>query len=305
MRKLVSIILIFLIIPTFYFYLAPEKQTTAKFVVIANRNLVFEVATYAKTVGEILTEQNLNPSFALVSGDEAVNQGMRIVLKRPVTVKIIDGGEETFLATQSDSVGDVLYEQKIGLAPQDRVTPPLNAFLADNLEIVIDRIVDLEVDETAEIPYEILIEQDSAMYYGREEVIEPGKPGSVAKKFLITYKNGVETRRKLLTTNVLANPVKEIRKFGTRVEIERVEEGRASWYAYKVCMCAAHPSYDKGQYVRVTSLVSGKSIIVRINDRGPEQAIHPDRVIDLDSVAFKQFAPLGAGTIGVRVELLK
>ena len=143
--------------------LLPQKRVDAKIVTIASRNLVFEVATHAQTVGQVLAEQNLNPDYALVVGSEAVNQGMRIVLKRPVTVKIIDGGEEIFLATQSDSVGDVLYEQKIGLAPQDRVTPPLNAFLADNLEIVIDRIVDIEVDETAEIPYEILIEQDSAV----------------------------------------------------------------------------------------------------------------------------------------------
>ena len=285
--------------------LLPQKRVDAKIVTIASRNLVFEVATHAKTVGEILAEQNLNPADTLVSGEEAVSQGMRIELRRSVTVKIIDGGKETFLETKSDSVGDVLYELKIGLAREDRVTPPLNTFLADNLKIIIDRIVDLEVNEVHEIPYEIRVDQDPAMYYGREELVVPGKPGSVSQKFLITYKNGVEIARKLLTSKITENPVNETRKFGARVEIEKVEEGRASWYAYKGCMCAAHPYYDKGRYVRVVSPASGKSIIVRINDRGPEQAIHPDRVIDLDATAFKELAPLGTGTIPVKVELLK
>ena len=120
---------------------------------------------------------------------------------------------------------------------------------------------------------------------------------------MITYKNGVEIKRHLLSETVVRIPQTEQRRLGTRIEVEQTEQGRASWYAYKGCLCAAHPSYMKGRYVRVTA--GGKSVIVRINDRGPDQSIYPDRVIDLDSVAFKQLAPLGAGTIGVRAELLK
>lgn len=80
-------------------------------------------------------------------------------------------------------------------------------------------------------------------------------------------------------------------------------EGVASWYAYKGCNCAASPDFPKGSYVKVTRINDpSKSVIVCINDYGPERDIFPDRVIDLDKVAFTQIAPLGAGLTRVKVE---
>ncbi|MFZ6015930.1 MAG: septal ring lytic transglycosylase RlpA family protein [Patescibacteria group bacterium] len=80
-------------------------------------------------------------------------------------------------------------------------------------------------------------------------------------------------------------------------------EGDASWYAYKYCMCAASPDFPKGSYVKVTCADDeSKSVVVRINDFGPERDIFPNRVIDLDKIAFEQLAPLGAGLVKVKVE---
>ncbi len=94
-------------------------------------------------------------------------------------------------------------------------------------------------------------------------------------------------------------------------EEDNVYEGAASWYAYKNCLCAASTIYPKGSYVKVTNIHPtsrkiGKSIIVRINDYGPDPNIHPDRVIDLDKVAFSELAvSLGSGLMMVRVEEVK
>ncbi len=80
-------------------------------------------------------------------------------------------------------------------------------------------------------------------------------------------------------------------------------EGYASWYAYKNCDCAASPDFPKGSYVKVTRVNDPtKSVIVCINDYGPNRDIHPDRVIDLDKIAFQKIAPLGAGLTQVIVE---
>jgi len=81
--------------------------------------------------------------------------------------------------------------------------------------------------------------------------------------------------------------------------------GKASWYAYKGCNCAASPDYPKGTYLVVSAVNSDKSVTVQVNDYGPDRSIHPDRVIDLDAVAFEQLAPLGAGIIEVVVKLLQ
>ncbi|MFH1142440.1 MAG: septal ring lytic transglycosylase RlpA family protein [Candidatus Uhrbacteria bacterium] len=87
---------------------------------------------------------------------------------------------------------------------------------------------------------------------------------------------------------------------------EAMPEGFASWYQYKDCNCAASPDYPKGSYLVVTRADDPeRSVTVQVNDYGPDRSIHPDRVIDLDLVAFKQLASLGVGLIEVTVKFLQ
>lgn len=79
-------------------------------------------------------------------------------------------------------------------------------------------------------------------------------------------------------------------------DTETMMFGKASWYAYKQCMCAASPDYPRGTQLLVTNLNADESILITVNDWGPERDIFPDRVIDLDVVAFEKF---GSRRIGV------
>ncbi len=93
------------------------------------------------------------------------------------------------------------------------------------------------------------------------------------------------------------------------------EEGMASWYGKRFhgrktasgerydmyAMTAAHPTLPIPSYVRVTSLANGKSVVVRINDRGP---FHRKRIIDLSYVAASKLGYIGNGSTRVRVESL-
>ena len=80
--------------------------------------------------------------------------------------------------------------------------------------------------------------------------------------------------------------------------------GNASWYKYKEGLFAASPDFAKGSVLRVHNINNGKYVDVTINDYGPDRKIHPDRVIDLDRVAFEKIASLGAGIVPVRVEVI-
>ena len=81
--------------------------------------------------------------------------------------------------------------------------------------------------------------------------------------------------------------------------------GTASWYKYKNGLFAASPDFPKGSVLRVTNLDNGKFVDVTINDFGPERSKHPDRVVDLDKVAFQKIASTRDGLIKVKVEPLK
>jgi rare lipoprotein A len=66
-------------------------------------------------------------------------------------------------------------------------------------------------------------------------------------------------------------------------------------------MTAAHRTLPMGSRVRVTDTRSGRSVIVRINDRGP---YHGRRVIDLSQAAAQKLGMLNRGTARVRLSLL-
>ena len=81
--------------------------------------------------------------------------------------------------------------------------------------------------------------------------------------------------------------------------------GTASWYKFKNGNFTASPDFAKGTILRVHNLANGKFVDVTVNDWGPERDKHPDRVVDLDYVAFQKIAATSAGLISVKVEPLK
>ena len=93
------------------------------------------------------------------------------------------------------------------------------------------------------------------------------------------------------------------------------ERGLASWYGRKFhgqktasgetydmfAMTAAHRTLPIPSYVRVTNLKNGKSVVVRVNDRGP---FHSQRIIDLSYAAAERLGMVAAGNAPVEVERL-
>jgi len=80
--------------------------------------------------------------------------------------------------------------------------------------------------------------------------------------------------------------------------------GNASWYKHREGLFAASPDFARGSVLRVHNVNNRKFVDVTINDFGPDRKIYPDRVIDLDRVAFERIAPLGAGIVKVRIEVI-
>ena len=100
-------------------------------------------------------------------------------------------------------------------------------------------------------------------------------------------------------------PLKELKPYKMR--------GVGSWYGRKFhgqrtssgepydmfAMTAAHPTLPIPSYARVTNLASGKSVVVRVNDRGP--FLH-GRLIDLSYAAAWKLGYVGSGSAMVEVE---
>lgn len=65
---------------------------------------------------------------------------------------------------------------------------------------------------------------------------------------------------------------------------------------------AAHKSVPFGSNVKVTNINNGKSVVVRINDRGP---FIKGRIIDLSKLAFSTIGNTSSGLINVKIEVIR
>ena len=74
--------------------------------------------------------------------------------------------------------------------------------------------------------------------------------------------------------------------------------GMASWYSFGTGMNAASTQFPKGTRLRVIAVDSGKTIIITINDYGPED--WTGVMLDLNKPALAKLAPLGAGKIFIK-----
>ncbi len=98
--------------------------------------------------------------------------------------------------------------------------------------------------------------------------------------------------------------------------VEFRQRGVGSWYGRKFhgqktssgepydmyAMTAAHPTLPLPSFVRVTNSANGRSVVVRVNDRGP---FHSERIIDLSYTAALKLGYVGQGSAQVEIERLR
>jgi rare lipoprotein A len=95
-----------------------------------------------------------------------------------------------------------------------------------------------------------------------------------------------------------------------------IATGKASWYGEPHhgrktangevfdmnALTAAHPTLPLGTHLLVTNLANGRSVEVRVNDRGP---VAPDRVIDLSYAAARALGVVADGVFRVRIAVVE
>jgi rare lipoprotein A len=118
-----------------------------------------------------------------------------------------------------------------------------------------------------------------------------------------------------LDKNILAYKDRGIKYYPKYVRKGYTKIGKASWYGnpfhgrltasgerYNMyAMTAAHKTYALGTRLKVTNLRNKKSVIVRVNDRGP---FHSTRKIDLSYGAAKKIGMIHKGISKVKIEVL-
>lgn len=281
----------------------PSLDTPSKTVILTvNHELVGTFLTDRPTVSEFLR----SVGYPLGDHDQvfperetklAPGTTIALLVARPITIK---ADKKTLtIRTTADTAAAILREQEVPLDEDDIVTPKREVVVAQGETIEVTRVEVREEAKETSIDFTTTVNEDPDLSWRTKQVTQKGEKGTKRTTYRVSYHDGKEVNRKILATETTKQPVTEMVTQGTLVKVGKSHRGAASWYAWTGTMAAANPWLPLGSYVRVTNLDNGKSVIVKINDRGP---FVPGRIIDLDKVAFAKIASIGAGVINVKME---
>jgi len=273
-----------------------------KLITLNDNGLISLVFTHANSVQDFLKEKNITirPEDNIIpSPEEKIYPNFNIEIKRAVKIKIEADGKTIENYTLAQNVREAILENNLEIGRLDQISPEENTKPSENLVIKLTRINVEEKVITEDIDFKTVSKNDNKLGWQEKKVQQPGEKGSRDVKYKITYKNGKEISRVVLEKTITKEPVLEIVVQGTYMELGKANRGLGTWYAFKGGLFAASTSLPRGAYAKVTNLDNSKTIVVQINDYGPQGK---GRIIDLDKVAFAKLASIGAGVINVKVE---
>lgn len=191
---------------------------------ITDGNRVTYHTSFATDPVEVLDEAG----FELGTDDTYTTQESdgvsEIYVQRTQTVTINNGGQILSTASRGETVEQLLTRLNIAVDPQTTVSQPLDAETTDGMEIVVNRTTYVTETYTQTIPYEVKELNDAKMIRGERQVLTAGSDGEMLCTAQVTYVNGVETSRTVLSSGVTQAPTNELVAVGTAAEEEQPGE---------------------------------------------------------------------------------
>ena len=129
-------------------------------------------------------------------------------------------GQTMKTSGNGETAGELLDRLGLELSGEDMVSCGLDTVTYDGMVITVDRVVTRQERTAAAIPHGIQRCTDETLPEGTEQVLLEGSDGEVLRTAEVTYRNGVESHRTLLSETVTKQPVSEIIGVGSAQEPE-------------------------------------------------------------------------------------
>lgn len=146
---------------------------------------------------------------------------LTVAIRRAFPVTVTVRGESQEVMTSAKTVEELLAERSITLEPGDVLTVDPETPLSEGMEVrIAQRTQQVEI-VYAEIPYQMLRQDDPYTFIGQSREIQAGEPGLVEIHTLVTYEDGVEVNREVLEEHVIREPTHQIIAYGTLGVVSR------------------------------------------------------------------------------------
>ncbi len=175
--------------------------------------------TQSDTVSMVLAEAGIPvcEGDVVTPGPETlVTDGMVIVVLHATHVSLDLQGGAVDVAVVGDTVADALIAAGIDPSCGVATEPSLDAPIADGMSIKVDDVFVRVVEETVEIPFETVAEDDAAKSRGSRTIVTEGVAGKMMRVYRVLVTNGVEGPRALIAEKIVSEPVDEIVAVGTK-----------------------------------------------------------------------------------------
>lgn len=283
--------------------------------------------TTAKNVAEVLAQLNQSDPDNLVSVSRSLDisrAGLSFSMQTAKDVTVTIGGK-TQKITAVGTVADALKAAKVEVDSSDAVNPGLGTPLSDGMKITLTMVDQKSQKRRVAVPFSTKKVEDSSLPKGEIKVITKGVNGINEETWTVVFKDGKKVSEKKVSSKVVNAPVTQVIKVGTKTASSSSPSTRSSSDPVArgiTCLAstygegdgtaggptasgetfdpsaftAASKTLPLGSTIRVTNVSNGRTVTVRINDRGPYVG---GRCLDLSTAAMNAIAP-GQGLVTVR-----
>lgn len=193
--------------------------------VITDGNRVFAYESYATDPGVVLEEAGLVLAEYDTYTAEASGNDTALTVCRSVRVTVDYHGETISISSPGETVRQLLTRLNIYPGEKDVLSVGMDEAVTNGMELWIREIIREEQSYTATIPHETTYCYCDALPQGMQQVMTEGQDGEMLCTAQVTYVDGLETERELLSRQVTVNPVTEVIAVGTGLRADGMPTG--------------------------------------------------------------------------------
>jgi len=208
---------------------APAVDTAIKdgSVIVVRQGRLLNLVVDGKSVDIWVTATTVEQALAQLGYDSgsysSVSRSKRlpldptaIELRTPKSVTVVADGVATPITTTGIYASDAVTAAGVTFSAADLWSVPASTPLAAGMTITLQRVTYADVTEAAEIAFDTRQTEDDTLTSGRTVIDTRGANGEKSVVYRITYVDGVETSRALLSEGVLTAPVTQEQRIGTK-----------------------------------------------------------------------------------------
>lgn len=211
-------------------------RSMKKVITLSLNGDVKKVTSYKSTVKDVLEQNNIRiePKDKVEpSVDTKVKDGQEIYIKRAVGLEVLVDGKSLKIKSAENSVKDMLKSEGVKLGDLDKVKPLKEEAIKADMKVVVTRVSTQQITEAKPIDFETVIQKDDTMGSDEKQVVQQGVAGSKEVVSNVTYEEGKEVSRNIISEVVKSEPVKAVIKEGT-LGIINVNRGSRTVYKSKI-----------------------------------------------------------------------